>query len=281
MIPLPRNRGATQRLLRQSSAGAGKRDIPALYLTALGVTDLSLSKPPSIIDPQFAGEWTAFLGANRELNGDPARRALRATLSFLRYTDSMKIKAGNPRFTFRDPVTGNTKLVPNKVRLEILRYYADRSFTAIQRTVTSNRLPFYFRVRKGKVSIAKIGTRSVLVSTYVLDLSSNRLHLDAILSLLKGTLYDNARPPQLAPSVKKVGTKEKDQRPYYDSLLSGAGVIGWFPLERNAEFSLYVTRAKNGILVLKAIVNIEPVSKDNGDLPLTEHVKVWSKFKLI
>ncbi len=279
MIPMPRNRSATQRLARQAG-GVGRKNVPALYLKAFDIRDLSLDTVPGVIDPSFSGEWKAFITSNHQLTGDPAGRALRAVLSFLRYADSLKLQVGNPHFTFRDPISGANSVNPNKIRKTLLTYKLQSSLLMVQSLIRANRIPVYFKVKKTKVTSAIVRSQPKLIVSYVLGTANPRMQLDGVLSLLEGTLYQNTLPPQLASSKKKVGNKDKDQRPSYDSLLTGAGIIGWYTMERNADFSMYAVRAKDGYLVLKVILNLDPVSPDNGDLPITETVKIWSKFKL-
>lgn len=278
MIPIPLNRAATQRLARKSS-GPGRKNVPQLYLKAFGVTDLSLNTIPEIFNPDFIGEWRAFIEANRELHADPVNAALTGVLSFLKYATYLKLDVVNERFRFRDPVNGGNKVDGKKIRLVLLNYMLTTKLLMAKRVLESNRIGVYFKPYKNKVA-SVMGRKSSLIATYVLTVTNNRMSFDGVMALLRDTLYPQNIPPQLAPNVKKVGGKTQDQRPYYDALMNGVGVIGWYPIARNSEFDLFATRARNGYLVLKFILHVPTPSADNGDLPLSEYIRMWKRFKL-
>lgn len=281
MAPQPRNRLATQRLLRQAKT-QGRRNLPALYLKAFGITDLTLANPPLIIDPQFKGEWSAFVSSTvNSQSSESAGRALRTVLAFLRYADSMKLDLGNEHFQFRDPITNTPKISLNNIRKALLKYDLVTRLEQVKRVLESNKIPFYFHGLKSKTTIAMDAGKPKLIAVYVMESSHNRMSLDAIFGMLKGTLYQYDLPPQLVPITKKMGTKVKDLRPPSNTMMTGAGVMGWYSLWRSPEFSVYAARARAGQLVIKVIMPQLPPNKDLGDLPLTETVKLWSKFKVL
>ena len=282
MAPQPRNRLATQRLLRRPQTGQGRRDLPALYAKAFGITDLSLATPPLIIDPQFTPEWKAFITSSQiDQSTESAGRALRAVLAFLRYAQSMKLDLGNEHFQYRDPITQQQKIMPANIRKALLKYDQVTLLEQVKRVLESNKMPFYFRVLKSKTTVAMDGGKPKLISTYVMEPSHSRMSLDATLAMLKGTLYTLSLPPQLIPITRKVGEKTKDQRPPANTLLTGAGIMGWYSLWRGNDFSVYIARASGGQIVVKVIIPQRAPNKDLGELALTETVKLWSKFKVL
>jgi len=262
-------------MLRQSH-GPGD-DLTVRYLLAFGVADVSLGRLPAIISANFEPEWRAFLAANTELHGTASEKVLRAVLSFVRYSQELKLNAIDRKFSFKDPLTSSGTINVNRIRLALVRETLITIYTALQKYLLKMRLSQYFRVHRAKSSTCRIGTtENNIVTVFVLASRNPRQHLDAILPSLEGKLYDGSVPPQLAPLIRN----KKDARPYFDTLLTGASVLGWYSLIRSSAFSVYATRAKSGYLVLKVIVPIGYISRDNGDIPLKERLQIWAKFKL-
>lgn len=276
MVNIPLNRMATKRLLDQTTRKQGA-DIASLYLRALGITDLSLQKVPEIVSLDFRGEWEAFLKTSTIQDPDPARRALRAALSFLEYCSAIKLDVGDPHFTFRDPITGKSRVEPKRIRVALMRYDQSRLLRSLQHYVVDKfRLKEYFKVYRTKVSATKVGRNDKIVATYVLKSSNDRRPLDAILPLLSGRLYNGDIPPQLA----KMERNGKDVRPYFDTLLTGAGTAGWYMISSNQAYSLMMLRARNGLLVVKVVIHVPTVSVQHGDIPAAVQAKAWAKLKL-
>jgi len=274
----PIARSVTQRLLRTAiKSGAKTTD---KYLQAFGITDVSLSRLPSVFDPSFAPEWKAFLEANSDLHGGPAERALRATLSFVRYCQALKLDPFLPSFQFRDPIDGGNKINPVKIQQEIAKQELGVTFKAIKDFITRLRLMQYMRLYKTKVTTVGGAKQPRMIAVYALDATNKRMPLDAVLVGLNGLLYDGQIPPQLKPltttSVK--GAKTTDKRPPFDTMLTGAGTVGWFPVTRNSTFELYAIRAKNNILVVKVIIPLVPESETDG-VTSKQRVAMWSKLK--
>lgn len=275
MILKPLNRTATQKLLRQGQRN-GYHSALTLYLRAFGVKDLTLQTLPECISQDFAAEWAAFLRTNLTLKRDPARRALQAVLSFLQYASSLKLDVLDPHFAFRDPLTGESKINPNKIRYAVVKNDLQGIFQAIRSYALKFRLSYYFKVYRTKTSMVVFRQQAYIVTVWALTCANSRMNLDAVLPILEGQLYDGSLPPQL----QKVEKNGKDQRPYFDQLLNGIGTVGWYPISRSSVFQLWTTRARGGYLMIKALVPLAPVSKDNGDIPHRDQLKIWNKFKL-
>ncbi len=274
----PIARSVTQRMLRSAvKSGAKTTD---KYLQAFGITDVSLNKLPSVFDPSFAPEWKAFLNANPNLNGGPAERALRATLSFVRYCQSLKLDPFSPSFRFRDPIAGSSKINPAKIQQEIAKQELSVTFKAIKDFVQRLRIMQYMRLYKTKVTTTGPADRPKMVAVYALDAANKRMPLDAILANLNGLLFSGMVPPQLKPILATAakGAKTVDKRPPCDTMMTGLGTVGWFPVTRNPNFDLFAIRAKNGILVIKIIIPLMPESDTDG-VTSKQRVAMWSKLK--
>lgn len=279
MSALPRTRTATQRLMR-GAAFVGRRDIEALYLRAFGITDLSGKTLPAIFDKEHTDLWHAYIRANDELHGTPARSALRAVLSFVEYASASKIKLTLGK-QFRDPLTARTVLDTRKIRHALVVYELESALRLLKTFFVRMNFMRHFRVYKSKTTVARVHGAQRVVATYAFTVSEPRTSLDALLrTTLDGTLYRGILPLALTPTVKTIGKTRKDVRPRYDTLMVGPTVYGWHPIERNSEFDAYLVRAKDDILVLKVILAPREISETNNDLPLAHRAKVWSKFKL-
>lgn len=270
----PLSKSVTQRMLRQ--AAGSRTDATARYLRAFGVTDVSLQKIPAVFDAKHTPEWKAFLSANTELHGDPGKRALQAILSFIRYCQALKIDPFVKNFNYKDPLTSSSRLNVMTIRKTLMNEELHTAFKAMQNEIYKTALPQFMRVFKTRVNALRTGADNKLIAVYVLETSSNRQSLDMVLKSMGGSLYTGDLPPQLAPMFQG----KIDKRPPADALLVGLGTAGWYPISRNEAFSLWITRAKKDMLVVKAIVSLSPESKDNGDIPIKDRVASWTKFKL-
>jgi hypothetical protein len=272
----PLSQNVTQRLLQQATNGKGQ-DAVARYLRAFGVSDLSLSRIPAVFKEEFTPEWKAFLKANTQLHGDPQRQALQATLSFIRYCQALKINPFVENFNYRDPVTSGSKVDIKKIRLSLEQNELTSIFKMLKSEINKLRISGSLIVSKTKLTVGKIGKQDVLIATYVLSPSSKRQPLDMILKDLEGGLYNGTVPAQLQPMLSN--DKKIDRRLPANTLLTGNGTAGWYAISRNTEYSVWMIRAKAGQLVMKVLVNLSPVSKDNGDIPFNDRLKMWGKFK--
>lgn len=281
MRPLtPAGAAVVQRLLQKSQRGSGINMVAA-YCTALSITDFSLKTMPGCLDPNSAPEWNAFLRAdNKHTVTDPARNALRAVLSFLEYAKTLRIDVLSPHFRFRDPVTGNAVIDLGKIDKVLLAYDMKVVFASIKAAVTKLQLARWMTVHKTKTTVTKAASVSkspLLVTTWALKTKTPKMTLDAALSFMSGFLYSTNVPPQLQ-AVTQGG--KGDKNPPFDTLLTGVGTVGWYPIIRNPIFQLYAIRAKSGILVLKAIVPTSVFAVDDVKRN-AELIRLWSKFKIM
>lgn len=280
MRPLtPAGAAVAQRMLQKSQRGSGI-NVTAAYCTALSITDFSLKTMPGCLDPACAPEWNAFLRTdNKHFMTDPARNALRAVLSFLGYAKSIRIEVLGPHFRYRDPLTGNAVIDLGKIDKVLLAYDMRVVFTAIKAAVTKLQIARWMTVHKTKITITKAASVSkspLLVTTWALKTKMPKMTLDAALSFMAGFLYSTSVPPQLKPVMQG----KADKSPPFDTLLTGAGTVGWYPIIRNPIFQLYAIRAKTGMLVLKTIVPIAIFGVDDTTRN-AELVRAWTKFKIM
>lgn len=205
---------------------------------------------------------------------------MRVVLSFLEYSKMLRIEVLDSHFKFRDPLTGNTVIDLGKIDKALLSYDMKVVFASVKAAVTKLQLARWLTVHKTKVSVTRVASVSkspLLVTAWALKTKTPQMPLDAALKFMAGFLYSNDVPPQLRPVTQ--GGKG-DKSPRFDTLLTGVGTVGWYPIIRNPVFQLYAIRAKSGLLVLKAIVPtsmfaVEDI-KRNAEL-----IRLWSKFKIM
>ena len=275
----PAGAAVAQRLLQKSQRGSGI-NVTAAYCTALSISDFSLKTMPGCLDPACALEWSAFLRSdNKHFMTDPARNALRAVLSFLGYAKSLRLQVLDPHFRYRDPITANATLDLGKIDKALLAYDMRLVFGTLKASASKLQLARWMTVHKTKISITKVPSVSkypLLVTSWALKTKTQKMTLDAALSFLSGFLYSDSVPPQLSPVMQG----KVDKSPPFDTLLTGVGSVGWYPIIRNPVFQLYAIRAKGGILVLKAIVQTS-IFGVFDTARSAELVRVWNKFKIM
>lgn len=204
---------------------------------------------------------------------------MRAVLSFLEYAKTLRLDVLASHFRFRDPVTGNSVIDLGKIDKVLLTYDMRVVFTSIKAAINKLQIARWMSVHKTKITVTKVASVSkspILVTAWALKTKTPKMTLDAALSFMAGFLYSTNVPPQLQATRQG----KADKNPPFDTLLTGAGTVGWYPIIRNPIFQLYAIRAKSGILVLKALVPTSVFAVDDVKRS-AELIRLWSRFKIM
>lgn len=260
--------------LKVDKAGnIGRFDVEGAYSKALGVRGKGLT--PEFLNPEFKPEWEAFV-KNYSSTSD-----LATAVGFLSYCQALRIDPISPHFTFRDPATGLAKITLPKIEKAIAQAELRRTHLRVEERVRTAGLSRYFKAVKGKQSFANSSGRRYMVCVDVLELRDKRLPLDALLPLMADRLYVGTKlPAAFAPKFKQSGKTKKDLLPHHSTLMTGAGLRGWYRTLSDPNIEVALLRTAGDRILVKTLVSFR-------DLPfctkLDEKTRaaLWSKFKLI
>lgn len=271
----------TGRLLQ--SLSADKSVLIDSYLLAFGVTKVGLYTLPSVFKPIYDLEWNAFNKAfQMDVKGGPAKKHLYRILEFVRYMQAIGF---NPfAKTLKHP--RQTKL-SSSARFKSIMVYEkliETSFSAHVDTIKEMLRKYQLSVvLKSKKTVSQIihgdGTYRIVVSQVLVPARKNAV-LDAVITGMQGTLYNDSSAPTPLRERKQPLPKESRLKPKVlnlkaDALIKDRSFLGWYPLRRTSSFNASIVRAKDDCLVLKIVIHLDDLDIDLGVSAKATLSKLW------
>lgn len=259
------------------------------YLLAFGVTNRKSDKLPPVFKDKYLPEWQAF---TREFalalpNPTVEKKALYRILEFVRY---MKHMGTNPfAKAFKHPRAAKIAtqgLNPKAVYEKLLETQLADSANAITTVLNNNQLLLLFKIVKSKSEVVLKGNDCLMTTSFVLSPKRPTERTDALLTNLRGLLYNDSKVPmqllerkQKLPPTSKA--KPKVQNLKADVLMQASSFLGWLSLLKQSNFSAHLIRAKNDQLVLKIQVELS-LDVNFGASTKQLLLRLWAKaFKTI
>lgn len=258
-------------------ATAATSTIALRYLKAFGYNrDLNL---PSVFNIQYGQHWQTFCDHFVSPSIDTDRGDLYRVLEFCRYMKAINL---NPFLRpFVDPVS-KTKFNVEAAYKVLMQESLSAFAASIDLDMRRLRLTQLLVAQQSKF-LVQYQKKSYVVSFGIAFVPKSGDGLDKVLPQLKGALYTQTNMPiQFQESRKSFSSRMGSQLPTADTLLNDINSYGWLKVSALKGYSIFATRARNGILVVRFRFEF-PIEVVFGPKAQTINTitGLWSKIKPI